>query len=232
MLHWNYNEFGNYALNKAIKIVTASEDVWQTESACQMDVYSCWLEFIKQDASQMMRFNWNLRYIENITTCPTYGQSLLMEQWTFLSMCEHLAHIAQTVHWASGIELCHHTLLCAIIPPFWHGILSLLGCQYSPPPSVVGSAILHPRHHPLFVSLRFGLARRQCPFLGTKYWREPHKRTNLSLFPHSRPPYSADHHGPTPTCKGYFLCICLLNTQFVWHLSNSTAWIEVEYLPL
>ncbi len=119
-------------------------------------------------------------------------------------MCEHLAHIVQTLHWASGSKLCHHTLLCGIIPPFWHGIFSLLGCQYSPPPSVVGSAMLHPRHHPLFVSLRFSLARRQWPFLGTKYWREPHKRTNLSLFPHSRPPYSADHHGPTPTCNGYF----------------------------
>ncbi len=95
------------------------------------------------------------------------------------------------------------TLLCSIIPRFWHGILSLLGCQYSPPPSVVGSAMLHPRHHPLLVSLRFSLARRQCPFLGSKYWREPHKRINLSLFPQSSP-YSADHHGPAPTCNGYF----------------------------
>lgn len=133
-----------------------------------------------------------------------------MEQWTFLWMCEHLARTARTLHWASGSKLCHHTLLYGIIPPFWHGILSLLGCQCSspsPPPSAVGSAMLHPRHHPLFVSLRFSLARRQCPFLGTKYWREPHKRTNLSLFPHSRPPFFADHRGPTPTCNGYFFFV-------------------------
>lgn len=67
-----------------------------------------------------------------------------------------------------------------------------------------------------------------APNIGGSRIREPTSVFSLT----SRTPYSADHHGPTPTCKGYFLCVYLLNTQFVWHLNNSTAWIEVEYLPL
>lgn len=123
----------------------------------------------------------------NISSCPTYGQSLLtdlsLDVWTPSS---HSTGTALCI-WQQAV--CHHTLLCGIIPPFWHGILSLLGCQYTPPPpSVVGSAMLHPRHHPLFfVSLRFSLARRQCPSLGTKYWREPNKRTNQPFPSQSSP---------------------------------------------
>lgn len=122
--------------------------------------------------------------------CLTYGQSLLMKQWTFHSTCDQPAHSAWTLHAASGSKLCHQTLLCGIIPSSWHGILPLLGCQYSPPPSAVGSAMLHPRHHPLFVSLRFSLARRQCPFLGTKYWKETAKRNQSQSFASQSSPVS------------------------------------------
>lgn len=45
-----------------------------------------------------------------------------------------------------------------------------------------------------------------APNIGESCIRKP-----TSLFPHSRPPYSADHHGPTPTCNGYFLRLDLLN---------------------
>lgn len=130
---------------------------------------------------------------------PAYGtKDLSPEVW---------APIAPTVHWASGSRLRHRTSLCGIIPPFfWHGIRLLLGCQHSPPSFVVGSATLH---HPLFfASLRFSLARRQCPLLGTKYWTEQHKR---SLFSHSRPTFPSRQNGPTPTWIGYFLC--LLNAR-------------------
>lgn len=139
-------------------------------------------------------------------------------------MCEHLAHIALSI-WQQAtppyLIVWYHSPCLT-----WHPLIAWLPILSSPH-SVVGSAMLHPRHHPLFVSLRFSLARRQCPFLGTKYWGEPHKRTNLSLFPHSRPPYSADHHGPKPTCNGYFFV--LLSTKFSvcsapGHL---TAWISL-----
>lgn len=51
-----------------------------------------------------------------------------------------------------------------------------------------------------FASLRFSLAHRQCPFLGTKYWRELHKRIDHSRFSQWSM-YSADSHGPTVTCN-------------------------------
>lgn len=161
--------------------------MWQTKQDCQMDIESYWPDFIKHEASQMMRLKWNLNLI---TTCPTYGQILLMEQWIFLKICEHLAHQARTLTTLSiwQQDMPPYLIVWYHTPYFWHGILSLPGCQYSPPPSVVGSAMLHPRHHPLFVSLRFSLARRQCPSLGTKCWREPHKRNNLSLFPSQSSP--------------------------------------------
>lgn len=82
----------------------------------------------------------------------------------------------------------------------WHPLIASLPTLSSP----LSDGFCHAASttSPTFVSLRFHLAGRQCPFLGTKYWREPHKRTNLSFSPHSRAP--TEHRGPAPIRNGYF----------------------------
>lgn len=74
-----------------------------------------------------------LSTLKNITHWLTYGQSLLKEQWTFLLMCEHLAHIARTQHSASGSKLCHLPY-CVVSYPFltWHPLIAWLPVLSSP----------------------------------------------------------------------------------------------------
>ena len=139
MHHWNYYEFGTYVLNKSVKTVTASEE-YGLPDGCTVN--SCWLQFVKQDASQIITFTEaSDSYKTYKMTCPTYGQSLFMEQWTFLLMYEHLAHIAQTILWASGRELCHHTLCVCYHTPFltWHPLIAWLSILSSP----LGGGLCH-----------------------------------------------------------------------------------------
>lgn len=73
--------------------------------------------------------------------------------------------------------------VCYHVPSPWHGALSLPGCQHPPPHPhpqwwvlpCCNRDIAPPFFFPFFwvfffVSLRFSLARRQCPFLGT-FWK-------------------------------------------------------------
>lgn len=141
-------KFPNHSLNKR-------------NTVCMAGVSPC---------AKLTRLNCNLNLKQNMTTCPTYGQSLVVEQWTFLWMCEHLAHIAWTRHWESSDGTVPYCVVSYRLS--YTASSHRIGCQRSPPPpplSVVGASMLHPRHHPLFVSLRFSLARGQCSFLGTKY---------------------------------------------------------------
>lgn len=124
----------------------------------------------------------------NISSCPTYGQSLLtdlsLDVWTPSS---HSTGTALCI-WQQAV--CHHTLLCGIIPPFWHGILSLLGCQYTPPPPLSGGFChaASATSPPFFLShwdsaWHADNARLLAPNIGESRIREP-----TNLFPHSRPP--------------------------------------------
>lgn len=104
-------------------------------------------------------------------------------------LVQHLAHIAQALHCASGSKLYATILNCVVSYPLSDMAFShcLAANTLLPPQQWVLPCCICDIT-PLFVSLRFSLARKQCPFLGTKYWRETNKKTNLSLFPHSRPP--------------------------------------------
>lgn len=114
-----------------------------------------------------------------------------------------------TQHRASGGELRHHA--CGIIPHFWHGIVSLLGRRHSPPPSVVGFCHAAATTSPTFVSLRCILAARQCPFLGTTHWREPHQR-HQSFLSQSYP-VCRRSSWTSASLRWVFLCLNLPNTQ-------------------
>lgn len=118
----------------------------------------------------------------NIWTTSGYGH--------FPGCLKHLAHAAGTMHCASGSKLCHHTIVWYHTPFLtWHPLIAWLPILSSP----LSGGFCHAASAtspPFFLSLRFSLACRQCPFLGTKYWRALNKRTNLSLYPRSRPPPS------------------------------------------
>ena len=152
-------------------------DKTQIVTAHHMDINSCDLGFSKQDpdASQMMRLE-TLAVEKNIWTKFANGTT---------DFPLHVrTPISPTPHRASGSKLRFHGLMCGIVPSFWHGILSLLGCQhFLPPPSAMASAMLHPRRHPLFVT-EIQLGRQTMPMS----WHQilegaAKKKTNLSLFP-------------------------------------------------
>lgn len=98
--------------------------------------------------------------------------------------------------------------LCrACAPPYcalsqsslWHGTAAKLS-------SPITAGFLS---YPLFVSLRLSLAQKQCPFPGTKCWKETEPR------PSQWSSFSVDHHGPLPVCHGY-ICLFVLQMLSVW----------------
>lgn len=111
----------------------------------------------------------------------------------------------------------------------WSPLAASLPTHSSSPLSVVGSAMLQPRHRPLFSFLFFFFCLIEIQ-LGTQTmpvsWHILGKgwiRTSIRLRPHIRP--STDHHGPMPTWKWVFfvvvffffyiyLMFCLLLTRW------------------
>lgn len=102
------------------------------------------------------------------------------------------------------------------------------------PLSVVGSAMLQPRHpRPLFlffffVSLRFSLARRQCPFLGT-FWKGANTTTtyvfSLTFVP---PPIIMDQ---CQLVTGYFFWLFILNSLLAFNTLKRGVHLQKK-LPL
>lgn len=128
------------------------------------------------------------------------------------------------------------------IPSPWHGTLSLHPCHCSPPPLGGGFCHAAPQHRPFFfVSLRFSLACRQCPFLGTTFWKGRNARTyvfSLTFVPLT-PPIIVDQCQLGIFFFFYFyLILCLLSThlnemstnirQAAFHLSEVTVndWVS------
>lgn len=150
-----------------------------------MDLNSCDLGLLNK---LMMHHRWwNL--IQNIHTCPTYGQCLLMEQWTFLYTCEHLAHRPDTALsiWLQptppSLSVWHHAPSLT-----WHPLIARLPTFSSPPTSVMGSAMLHPPHHPLLSHWDWAWQADNAHFLAPNIGERRIKRTNLSLFPSQSSP--------------------------------------------
>lgn len=105
-------------------------------------------------------------------------------------MCERLAHTARALRCASGSKLYATILYCVVSYPLSDMAFShCLAANTLLPPLSGGFCHAASATSPpfFFVSLRFSLARRQCPSLGTKYWREPNKRTNQPFPSQSSP---------------------------------------------
>lgn len=96
----------------------------------------------------------------------------------------------------------------------WHSLIAWLPILSSP----LNSGFCHAASatSPLFLShwdsaWHANNARFLAPNIGERRIRKPTSVFYLTVIP----PYSVDHHGTTPTCNGYFLCLCLPNSQFV-----------------
>lgn len=87
------------------------------------------------------------------------------------------------------------------------------------PHLAVGSAMLQPQHHPpppFFVSLRLSLARRQCPFLGTTFWKGTNPRTyifSLTVVPRTLPIIMDQCQLVTVFFFNLYLILCVLPTH-------------------
>lgn len=90
------------------------------------------------------------------------------------------------------------------------------------PLSVVGSAMLQPRHCPLFLFfvclIEIQLGTQTMP-VSWHILERGEDGNNIRLLPHIRP--STEHHGPMPTCNWvfffffyfFYLILCLLLTH-------------------
>lgn len=92
-----------------------------------------------------------------------------MEQWTFLLMCGHLSHHPTLSIWQQAtrpwLNVWHRTLFLT-----WHPLIAWLPTF---PPTPLSNGFCHAASTTSHVLLQgFSLAGRQCPCLGTKYWKE------------------------------------------------------------
>lgn len=133
----------------------------------------------------------------------------------------HLAHIAGNALsiWQQAtppyLTVWHHSPCLT-----WHSLIAWLPTLSSP----LSYGLCHAASttSPTFVSLRFSLEGRQCPFLGTKHWKEQHRRTQISPR-HSCPVFRKSSRTSASLKWVFFMHYYCLNTQLfaIWAFDNT-----------